>query len=236
MSTVTGISSSASFDYATQLAQTSSLKRSLNSLGTAVQNGDLTSADSLLTALVEANPQYAATASDGSQPQNPINQGFQALADAISSKQTDAAQSAWTQLKSDLAENGVTDLSDGTAATAKLLADTQESISQQILSGLSGTSLLGDSSDSGSGTGLTSSLFSNWLTYQASGNVAPSGSTSSVGGLSVSTLISGSSGSSAQAGLSSSLLSDWLTYRSSGSTASPSTQVDSTGNSLNATA
>ncbi len=235
MSTMTGISSSASFDYATQLAQTSSLKRSLNSLGTAVQKGDLTSADSVLTALVQANPQYAATAGDGSASQSPINQGFQALADAISSKQTDAAQSAWTQLKGSLAESGVTDISDGTAATEKLLADTQESISQHILSGISGTSLLGYSSNSGSVAGLTSSLFSNWLTYQSNGNVSSSGSTSSVGGLSVSTLLGGSSSSRARAGLSSSLLSDWLTYRSSGST-SPSTQADSTGNGLNITA
>jgi hypothetical protein len=235
MSTVTGISSSASFDYATQLAQTSALKRSLNSLGNAVQNGDLASAGSVLTALVKANPQYAATASDSSQPQNPINQDFQALADAISNSQADTAQSAWTQIKSDLADNGVTDLSDGTSATAKLLTDTQDSISQQILSDVVATSILGGGSDPSSGAGLASSLLSNWLTYQANGNVSSPGGTSPGGGLFVSALFGGGSDSSAQAGLSSSLISDWLTYRAGGST-SPTAAADSTGTNLNTAA
>ena len=94
MSAVSSISNSASVTYATQLAQTSALKRSLNSLGTAVQNGDLTSAGSILAAFIKANPQFASTASDGSQAQDPINQDFQALADAVSGNQVDAAKGA----------------------------------------------------------------------------------------------------------------------------------------------
>jgi len=188
MSLVTNISSSASVSYATQLAQTSALKRSLNNLGTAVQNGDLTSANSILTAIIKANPQYASTSSDGSQSQEPINQDFQALADAIANNQADAARSAWTQVQSDLSKNGVTDLSDGTAATAELLAQTNASIDQQIVSdtfgtssanSLSVTSLLGGSASLTSGPGLSSSLISDWLTYQSGGQASPTAASNS---------------------------------------------------------
>ena len=182
MSAVNGISNLASVAYATQLAQTSALKRNLNKLGTAVQSGDLASAGSILTAFVKANPQYASTSSAGSQSQDPINQHFQALTDAITNGQVDPAKSAWSQIQSDLAKSGVTDLADGTAATAKLLAQTKASISQQILSdafsasaggGMSPTSLLGGSSESNSSVGLSSSLISDWLTYRAGGNTTP---------------------------------------------------------------
>ena len=190
MSQVTGVSSSAGVSYATQLAQTSALKRSLNNLGTAVQNGDLTTAGSILTAFMQANPQYASTSSDGSQSQDPINQDFQALADAISNNQVDTAQSAWTQIKSDLAQSGVTDLSDGPAATATLLAQAKASIDQQILSDAFGTSsggdasltsLLGGSSGSSDGVGLSSSLLSDWLTYKEGGSTSPAAAADSTG-------------------------------------------------------
>ena len=182
MSAVKGISNLASVAYATQLAQTSALKRNLNKLGTAVQNGDLASAGSILTAFVKANPQYASTSSAGSQSQDPISQHFQALTDAITNSQVDPAKSAWTQIQADLTKSGVTDLGDGTAATAKLLAQTRASISQQIVSdafsasaggGTSPTSLLGGSSESSSSVGLSSSLISDWLTYRAGGNSSP---------------------------------------------------------------
>jgi len=191
MSAVTSVaSSSASVAYATQLAQTSTLRRSLNSLGTAVQDGNLTSAGSILTGIIQANPQYAATATDGSQSQDPINQDFQTLADAISDNQVDAAQTAWTQIKSDLANDGVTDISNGTADTAQLLAQTKASISQQIVSaafgtssggGLSAISLLGGSDASSSGAGLSSSLIGSWLTYQEGGNTLPITTAASTG-------------------------------------------------------
>ena len=102
MSVLSGISSSAGVSYATELAQTSALKRNLNNLGTAVQNGDLTSAGSILSAFIKANPQFAITSSADSQAQDPINQDFQALADAITNNLADTAKSAWTQIKSDL--------------------------------------------------------------------------------------------------------------------------------------
>jgi ABC-type transporter Mla subunit MlaD len=190
MSVLTGISSSSSgVSYAMQLAQTSAVKRSLNNLGNAVQNGDLTSAGSILTAFVKANPQYATSSSDASQTEDPINQDFQALADAISNNQVDAAQGAWTQVKSDLAKKGVTDLGNGTAATAKLLAETKASISQQIVSDALGASsgsgsfmatLLGGGG-ANSATGLSGSLISNWLTYQAGGYTTPQTTTDSAG-------------------------------------------------------
>jgi hypothetical protein len=190
MSGVNGISSSASVSYGTQLAQTSALRRSLNKLGAAVQDGDLTSAGSILSAIIKANPQYATGSGSGAQSQDPVNQDFQALADAISNNQADAAKSAWTQVKSDLAKSGVTDLSDGTAATAALLAKTKASISQQIVSdafgvsssgGISVTSLLGGTSDSSSTAGLSSSLIGSWLTYQAGGNASPLAAAGSTG-------------------------------------------------------
>ena len=188
MSTVSSLSSSAGVTYATQLAQTSALKRSLSNLGSAVQKGDLTSAGAILTAFVNANPQYASTSSGSAQSQDPVNQGFQALTDAISSKEVDAAKSAWTQITSDLAKSGVTDLNDGVAATAKLLAQAKASITQQILSdafgtgsesGTSLTALLGGSSGSNSDSPLSSSLLSDWLTYY--GNSAPAGVAVSAG-------------------------------------------------------
>ena len=181
MSTITGISSSASVSYATQLAQSSALQRTLNKLGAAIQNGDLNSAGSILGEFVKANPQYAFTGSDGSPSLDPINQHFQALADAITNNQTDPAQSAWMQVRSDLAGAGVNDLSDGTAATAKLLAETKASMEQQILGntfgmssagGISVASLLGGSGGSVGETGLSSSLIENWLTYRAGGNLS----------------------------------------------------------------
>jgi hypothetical protein len=191
MSAVNSVSSSASVDYAMQLAQTSALKRSLSNLGTAVQKGDLASASSILTAFVKANPQYASTSSGGSQSQDPINQHFQALADAISSNQGDTAKSAWTQIAGDLSKSGVTDLNNGAAATAKLLAQTKASMNQQILSDVFGTgsgdgssltSLLSGNSDSSSVVGVSSSLLSDWLTYKSGGNTSPIPTGASAGG------------------------------------------------------
>jgi hypothetical protein len=190
MSAVTGVSSSDSAAYATQLAQTSAIERSLYNLGNAVESGDLTSAGSILTAFMQANPQYASTSSDSSQSQDPINQDFQTLATAISNNQVGAAQSAWTQVKSDLANAGVTNLGNPAAATAQLLAQTKSSISQEILSdtfgsssgsSLSVASLIGGTSGSDSTAGLSSSLIGNWLTYQEGGTTSPPASSDSTG-------------------------------------------------------
>ena len=182
MSALSGISTSDSVAYATQLAQTSALKRNLNSLGTAVQNGDSSSASSILTAFIQANPQFASTSGDGAQIQSPINQDFQALADAVSNNDVDTAKGDWTQIQSDLADSGVTDLGDGTDATAKLLAQAKASVSQQILndafstssaSGPSVASLLGASNGPSSNAGVSSSLLSDWITYKAGGSTSP---------------------------------------------------------------
>ena len=190
MSALNSLSSSASVAYATQLAQTSAFKRSLNNLGNAVESGDSASASSILTAFIEANPQFASTSSEGSQSQDPINQDFQALAEAVSNDQVDTAKGAWTQIQSDLADSGVTDLSEGPAATAKLLAQSQASISQQILSDAFGassasntsiTSLLGGSSGSSSSAGVSSSLLSDWFTYKVGGSASPVPSAASAG-------------------------------------------------------
>ena len=192
MSATTAISSSASASYATQLARTSALKRTLSNLGAAVQKGDMSSANSILTAFIKANPQYAATASNAAASQDPINQDFQALANAISSNQAGTARSAWAQVQSDLAKDGVTNLSSGPSATAQLLAQTKASLDQEVLSDMFGastggdpsiTSLLGGSADSSNGTGLSSSLLSNWLTYQSGGNALPAVGTASTGQL-----------------------------------------------------
>lgn len=182
MSAVNGLSSSASVAYATQLAQSSTLKRSLNNLGGAVQSGDMNSAGSILASIISANPQYASTASAGVQSQSPINRDFQSLTNAISSNQADAARGAWMQIQSDLTQSGVTDLSNGAGATATLLAQTNASISQQILSDAfstsaegtpSITSLLGGSNAASGSAGLSGSWLNDWLTYKAIGNTSP---------------------------------------------------------------
>ena len=181
MNAVNTLSSAASVTYATQLAQASSFKRSLNNLDEAIQNGDLTSAGSVLGAFVKANPQFVYSATDAAS-QAPINQNFQTLTDAIASDQVDPAKSAWALIQSDLAKNGVTDLNSAAASTATILAQTNTAISQQILSNafgssssgnLSISSLLGGSSVASGGAGASGSWLNDWLTYKASGNTAP---------------------------------------------------------------
>src|SRR5580692_9790279 len=114
MSSLSSVSNSGNTGYATQLAQTSAFEGSLYNLGTAIQNGNMTGAGSILTALIAANPQYATSSStsgtsassSSTQSQDPLNQDFQNLASAISSNQPDAAKTAWNQLKTDLAKAG----------------------------------------------------------------------------------------------------------------------------------
>jgi len=193
MIAVSPISSSAGASYATQLAQTSALQRNLSSLGDAVQNGNLTAAGSILTGFIKANPQYTASSTDGSQSQDPINQDFQALANAISSGQSDTARSAWAKLRNDLIQSGV-NCSDGTAAMAELIDEAKASIVQQILTdtfdrfsvnsqnAVSANPLLGSAGkDSNGDVGLPTSILNNWLTYNETGNAsaaAPTASTS----------------------------------------------------------
>jgi hypothetical protein len=186
MSSLSSVSNSSAINYATQLAQSSALENSLYNLGSAIQGGNLTSAGSILTGIIQANPQYAtnssSTSSSGStQSQSPINQDFQNLATAIQNNDLGTAQSTWAQLKTDLANAGVTNISSGAQIAAQAIAQNKVSTDETILSGL-----FGDGSDSnsplsvlldqGSSTSSTDSLpaaINNWLTYQADGNAAP---------------------------------------------------------------
>jgi hypothetical protein len=158
------------------LAQSSGLNRSLKNLGTAVESGDLASAGSILSAIKQANPQFAASADSGTASQSPINQDFQTLNDALANNQTDAAQSAWTQLKSDLASNGISITKNSASTTAQVLAQSRESLDLAILSNFFGSSsssasLLGATSTSARNTDWQSTL-SQWLTYKANGNAS----------------------------------------------------------------
>jgi hypothetical protein len=184
MSSLSSVSSSSGAGYAAQLAQTSSLERSLYNLGTAVQSGDLTSAGSILTALIQANPQFAtASGASGSSTasSDPINQDFENLANAISSNDPDTAKSAWTQLKSDLAKAGVTSIQSGADIAAQAVAQNKVSMEQSLLTSLFGggsdsgsnlTTLLGGSSSTSASTDPVTAALSNWLTYQANGSVS----------------------------------------------------------------
>jgi hypothetical protein len=186
MSAINSVTSSDSITYATQLAEAAKLRRSLNSMGTAIENGDLTSAGSTLSGIMKAFPQYAGSPTDAAQPQDPINQGFQKITTAIANNQVAAAQTAWTQLKSDLKQAGVSDISDGKAATAKLLSDSKASLDQAVLSSFFGSNsdanstlsaLYGATGNSSSATDSASTAIQNWLTYEASGTPATSAAT-----------------------------------------------------------
>jgi hypothetical protein len=185
MSSLSSVSNSANAGYATQLAQTSTFERSLYNLGTAVQNGDMTSAGSILTALIQANPQYASSSSStgsSTRSQDPLNQDFQNLANAISSNQPDAAKTAWAQLKTDLAKAGITNISSGADLAAQAVAQNKVSMEQTLLTSLfSGSSngnstldtlLGGSSSTSSSSTDPLTAALNNWLTYQADGSAS----------------------------------------------------------------
>jgi hypothetical protein len=190
MSALSSVSNSSTANYAVQLAQTSAIERTLYNLGSAVQNGNLTAAGSILTAFIQANPQYATSSSSGSTPsQEPINQDFQNLASAISSNQTDAARSAWAQLKTDMAQAGVTNISSPADIAAQAVAQSKASMQQALLSTLftpssdSSLSLLGlnGSSSGPSAADPLSSVLSNWMTYQADGNASSQLSPGSTG-------------------------------------------------------
>lgn len=180
MSAVSSTSSSA-VAYATQLASAASLRNSLNAIGTAVQNGNMTTADSLITTFIQDNPQYASTSSSSSST-DPINQDFQTLASAVSGGQVSAAQSAWASVKSDLANDGVN--LDSRAVTAQAIGQNKTTIDQEIMGDLFGgssptgsspsvASLLGGSTGSSGSVGLSDSLLNDWVTYDQDANATP---------------------------------------------------------------
>jgi hypothetical protein len=189
MSSLSSVSNSSAVNYATQLAQSSALENSLYNLGSAIQGGNLTSAGTILTGIIQANPQYAtnsssssSTSSSGStQSQSPINQDFQNLATAIQNNDLGTAQSTWAQLKTDLANAGITNISSGAQIAAQAIAQNKVSTDETILSSLFGNgsdsnsplSVLLDQGSSASSTDSLPAAISNWLTYQADGNAAP---------------------------------------------------------------
>ncbi len=186
MSSLSSVSNSSAASYATQLAQSSALENSLYNLGSAIQGGNLTSAGSILTSIIQANPQYATNSSSSSssgstQSQSPINQDFQNLATAISQNDLATAQSTWAQLKTDLAGAGVTNISSGAQIAAQAIAQNQVSEDQTILSSLFGSSadsssplsvLLNQNDGSSGSTDPVAAAINNWLTYQADGNAS----------------------------------------------------------------
>lgn len=188
MSAIGNATGASSVDYANQIAQTSSLKRSLNNLGNAIQSGNLSSAGNILTSLVKANPQFATSGSSATQTSDPINLDFKAISDAIDKNDTNAAQAAFEQLKADLAKSNIT-INDGTADTAKLLADNKAAINGSILANAFGTSsdstnsLLGIGGNSSDNGGLET-LVKDWITYKAGGTPQPT-APSTNGGLNV---------------------------------------------------
>src|SRR5579872_475715 len=175
------VANSSAAAYATQLAQASSLKRSLNNIGNAIDSGNLTLAGTLLTSFINANPQYAPGASNS--PTDPISKDFTTLVTAVSNKQLNAAQTAWTQVKSDLAKDGV-NLSNGASSTAQLIAQNNTSTDQAILGGIFGTNsssnsslatLLGvNNNNSANDAGLSSSVLNSWIEGQDGGTGANS--------------------------------------------------------------
>jgi hypothetical protein len=180
MSAVSSTSSSA-VTYATQLASAATLRNSLNAIGTAVQNGDMSTANSLLTTFIQNNPQYSSTSSSSTST-DPITQDFQTLATAVSGGDVNAARTAWSSVASDLSKDGV-NLSNS-AVTAQAIAQNKTTINQTILGDLFGSSpstgsspsvasLLGGGANSSGSVGLSSSLLSDWLTYDQNANTTP---------------------------------------------------------------
>ena len=189
MSTLSGINAAAGAGYATQLASSAALKRSLSNLENAINNGALDAAGTILTQIMNANPQYAQTgasspsSASSTASQDPINQGFEDVSRAISANQVDAARSAWAQLKNYLTQKGITNLNDGSGAISKLVAESKASVDQAVLSNAfspsaadSGNSLLSLLEPSATATSHVSesvgALVSNWLTYQSGGMAA----------------------------------------------------------------
>lgn len=189
MSTTTSVTGSSGVAYATELAQTSKLKRFLSDLGSSIERGDLSSAGATLTAIKKAFPEYvtAATSANVSSAstqtaQTGINGDFSAISDAITSGNAEAAKSAWTQLKSDLAKSGIKNLK---TSTAELLTSAKASVDRTLLTSLFGSdsandslaTLLGGGSSTASTSSMLSELVARWQTYKATGETAPAANT-----------------------------------------------------------
>ena len=163
--------------YATSLADSAKLKRSLFTIGSAIEKGDIATAESKLTSLLQDYPQYATTGDTAANPDS-INAHFQTVSQAISQKDTEAAKTAWNTVKNDLSKSGIT-LSETGVDAAKLIAENRASVDRSILDAMFGGSsesslvstLLGKSS-SDSAADSVSSLVSKWVTYKATGTTS----------------------------------------------------------------
>lgn len=177
MSILSGITNSSSTtSYGIQLAQTSKLGRSLFSLDASIQKGDLATAGDTLLSIVKAYPQYTMDSNDSTDTEDPINKGFATVSNAISNQDVNIAQTAWEDLKKQLADSGVK-ISDGTATTQKLISQMRESLNASILASLGKTntdssfsSLYGLSPSETTATDNLSGMVANWVTYKTSGN------------------------------------------------------------------
>jgi hypothetical protein len=163
--------------YASSLAESAKLKRSLFNIGSAIDKGDLATAESKLTSLLKDYPQYA-TAGDTAANPDSINAHFQAVSQAISQKDIGAAKTAWNTVKNDLAKSGIT-LSDSGTEAAKIMAENKAAADRSILDAMFGGSsekslvstLLGGSASSDTSNSL-SSLVSKWVTYKSTGTTS----------------------------------------------------------------
>lgn len=178
MGTVNPLSGSASMAYASSLAESAKLKRSLFNIGSAIEKGDLAGAESKLASLLKDYPQYA-TGGDTTANPNSINAHFQAVSQAISKKDAEAAKTAWSTVKSDLSKSGIT-LSDSKTEAAKIMAENKAAADRSILDAMFGGSsdsslvstLLGGSASSSTSSDSLSSLVSKWVTYKSTGTTS----------------------------------------------------------------
>ena len=160
------------------LAQAAQKVRYLDNLENALDRGDLAGAASALqqaanafaVSLTSGASAPSSTDSTGSSSPSPDNipADFQAISDAIGNQDLDSAKTAWTQLQSDLAAAGVTNL-DANALEAQALSSVKTSTDSAILSSL-GTSFSGSPSDN------LESVVSQWLTYKQNGAAGVIGS------------------------------------------------------------
>jgi len=157
------------------MAQAALKLKYLNNLETALSTGDVASAK---TALEKAAQAYSITLSDSTDSSNSsststsstsIPDDFQSIYNALNNNDLSTAKTAWSQLKSDLYNAGVTSLNAGALAEEaqlSLKAQTDEAVISTL-----GTAL------SSATDNLTTAL-SNWLTYNETGGSSSSTSSS----------------------------------------------------------
>lgn len=185
------ISGAVTPSYALSLAKTALLQKDLSSLGTDINNSDISQASSDFRTLVQDNPQYninsassavstvntaaadAVVSGDNVTGGNPsgsnINTDFQAIAQAIDNNSSTDAKTALAQLQTDLATEGlsITSLSNSQQIAVAAAAILQQATEQTLFGALfSGSSTTGASLNAliGADTTSSASQFSNVIT------------------------------------------------------------------------